>query len=392
MNQPWPNVALGELLKPVSRAEKVDPQRVYNILGARWYSKGLYIKETKDGSGINAQNLYLIKEGDFVYNRLFGWKGSFALATKADDGCYVSNEFPSFIIDREILDPIYLWRYFSQEKIWTEALGLSSGGTPTSRNRLKEEKFLSMIIPLPPLPEQCRIVAKIEAMAWKIREARGLRNQSFVESEALILSERDTIFKEALEKASARFDELATLERGKFSHRPRNDPRFFGGDHPWIQIGEIESSGKYIHQWNQTLNDEGLAISRKFPKGTLLVSIAATIGAVGILKFDCCIPDSIVAIIPKPGCDSEFIYHYLCFLRSHLEKIAPQSAQKNINLQILCPLPIPDLSEDEQLRIVSYLDGLQAKVDALKKLQAQTSAELDALLPSILDRAFKGDL
>jgi len=53
-------------------------------------------------------------------------------------------------------------------------------------------------------------------------------------------------------------------------------------------------------------------------------------------------------------------------------------------------LPIPPLSE--QRRIVAYLDDLQAKVDALKAQQAQAAAELDALLPSILDKAFKGEL
>ncbi len=55
-------------------------------------------------------------------------------------------------------------------------------------------------------------------------------------------------------------------------------------------------------------------------------------------------------------------------------------------------MPIPDLALEEQRRIVAYLDGLQAKVDALKALQAQTQAELDALLPSVLDKAFKGEL
>jgi type I restriction enzyme S subunit len=45
-----------------------------------------------------------------------------------------------------------------------------------------------------------------------------------------------------------------------------------------------------------------------------------------------------------------------------------------------------------QRRIVAELDALQAEVDALKRLQAETAAELDALLPSILDRAFKGEL
>jgi type I restriction enzyme S subunit len=54
------------------------------------------------------------------------------------------------------------------------------------------------------------------------------------------------------------------------------------------------------------------------------------------------------------------------------------------------PVPVPPLPE--QRRVVAYLDGLQAKVDALKRLQAETAAELDALLPSILDRAFRGDL
>lgn len=53
-------------------------------------------------------------------------------------------------------------------------------------------------------------------------------------------------------------------------------------------------------------------------------------------------------------------------------------------------LPVPSLDAQDQL--VSYLDGLQAKVDPLKQLQAETSAELDALLPSVLDRAFKGRL
>jgi type I restriction enzyme S subunit len=54
------------------------------------------------------------------------------------------------------------------------------------------------------------------------------------------------------------------------------------------------------------------------------------------------------------------------------------------------PIPLPALAE--QRRIVAYLDDLQAKVDALKKLQAETAAELDALMPSILDKAFRGEL
>jgi len=47
---------------------------------------------------------------------------------------------------------------------------------------------------------------------------------------------------------------------------------------------------------------------------------------------------------------------------------------------------------DEQRRIVAYLDDIQSKIDTLKKLQAETAEELNALLPSVLDKAFKGEL
>jgi len=219
-----------------------------------------------------------------------------------------------------------------------------------------------------------------------------LKRETIEDIESIINNSKAMIFTEAIKQNAIRLDAVADLARGKFSYRPRNDPRFFGGIHPWIQIAEIEASDKYIKQWTQTLNDEGLAISRKFPRGTLLISIAATIGSVGILDFDCCVPDSIVAVMPRKGINSEFLYHYLGNLRGHLEQIAPQSAQKNINLGILSSLPFPALQLPEQRRIVAYLDDLQARVDAVKQLQAETQAELDALLPSILDKAFRGEL
>ena len=87
----WNTVKLAEVLRPIARAEKVDAAKEYRILGARWYAQGLFVKDVTLGQGVRADKLYRVQEGDFVYNRLFAWKGSFALASGKDDGCYVSN-------------------------------------------------------------------------------------------------------------------------------------------------------------------------------------------------------------------------------------------------------------------------------------------------------------
>ncbi len=390
MNDGWQIVPIKEAAVPIERPERPVAGTVYRQLGVRLWGQGAYEREPLDGSQTRYGTLSRVEKDDIVVNKIWARNGSVAVVSETLAGCFVSGEFPTFAPHRGVLDPRW-FHWLTKTKGFWEQCDEKSRGT-SGKNRIRPEQFLQILVPLPPLPEQQRIVARIEELAGKIEEARGLRRAAVEEIEVLMVSTRASIFEEASKMGVARLDSLARLERGKFSHRPRNEPRFFGGDHPWIQIAEIESSRKYVRHWTQTLNDEGLAISRKFPKGTLLISIAATIGAVGILDFDCCVPDSIVAITPKAEIGGEYIYHYLCYLRTHLERVAPQSAQKNINLGILLPLPIPNLPLPEQRRIVAYLDDLQAKVDALKKLQAETAAELDAMMPSVLDRAFKGEL
>jgi type I restriction enzyme S subunit len=70
----------------------------------------------------------------------------------------------------------------------------------------------------------------------------------------------------------------------------------------------------------------------------------------------------------------------------------PNVGVPTLGLEVIrkAPLPLPTI--DDQRRTIAYLDSLQAKVDALKALQAETAAELDALLPAVLDKAFKGEL
>ena len=149
-----------------------------------------------------------------------------------------------------------------------------------------------------------------------------------------------------------KISEVAKLERGKFTHRPRNDPSYYNGKYPFIQTGDIPKEFYEISKYKQTLNEKGLNVSKVFPSGTLVLTIAANIGEVGILKFDSCFPDSLVGIsVDEKKADKMYILFMMKNLKKKLEQLSPESAQKNINLDILQNLiiPVPKLKEQQEI-------------------------------------------
>lgn len=173
--QDAPATEVGKHVALVKRIEQVFPNKTYILLGTRWYAGGLFAKDQKTGGDISAARLFRVHAGDFVYNRLFAWKGSFALASQEDDGCYVSGEFPTFEIDRKSVHPEYLMAVFRRPSAWQAAFDRSTGSTPTSRNRLKVERFLQMEIPVPSMPVQREVVelARKTQAALQLRKEQG---------------------------------------------------------------------------------------------------------------------------------------------------------------------------------------------------------------------------
>jgi type I restriction enzyme S subunit len=402
MNSP-PLVPLAEILKSVSRAERVDPEKTYRILGAHWYAAGLYVKDTLLGSQIRADKVYRIEKGDFVYNRLFAWKGSFAVATEANAGCYVSNEFPCFAIDQDQADSRFLWRYFSRLSAWEEALGLSTGGTPTSRNRLKEEKFLAMEFPLPPLSEQRRIVARIEELAGKINEARGLREQAAEEAEALVSRASSTLVDDAGWPNEPLGNLLTESPRNGLS--PKREVE--NGGRPMLRINAVSSSPtRFVNLGALKMvevEDEEAAPFELQSDDVFIVRYNGDINRVakaaiykGREASRSIFPDKLMRLRTD---HSKILPDFLVYalgsrrVRQQIEQIGKTTAG-NIGISggnaKSFQVPVPPIQD--QHRIVVELDAIQSQVVALKKLQAETGVKLIALLPSILDKAFKGKL
>ena len=165
-----------------------------------------------------------------------------------------------------------------------------------------------------------------------------------------------------------RLEEIASVERGKFSVRPRNDPKYFGGHLPFIQTGDVSNANIFVKNYSQTLNYAGIEVSRVFPEGTILITIAANIGDTAITQFQVACPDSLVGINPNTNITNTYFLKYVLDLsKETLDSQATQNAQKNINLQILRPLPccLPVL--EEQTKIATFLFAVDEKIAQLSR-------------------------
>lgn len=385
---PWPLVRLSEVLTHRKEFIRIDDAREYIRCRVQLHAKGIVLRDRVEGVLIKTKDQQVCRAGEFLVAEIDAKVGGFGVVPPELDGSIVSSHYFLFGVDPDRLDQGFL-DYCSKTPAFRDQVRAQGS---TNYAAIRPAHVLGYTVPLPRLPEQRRIVAKLDQLSARLAEARGLRRSTEESAPVVFETTCARIMATLLAEGSMPISEAVTFERGRFSHRPRNDPHFFGGSHPWIQIGEIESARKYVRSWSTTLNDQGLAISRKFPRGAVLISIAATIGAVAILDFDCCVPDSVVAALPHEPIRSEFLYYYLSNLRSHLEDIAPQSAQKNINLRILSDLPFPRITEGVQRRVVSHLDALADRITALSVQHQLAERELDALTPAILNRAFRGEL
>ena len=175
---------------------------------------------------------------------------------------------------------------------------------------------------------------------------------------------------------------------GKSKHR-RNDPSLFdGGTHKLIQTGDVARSDGVITTYTALYNEKGLQQSKKWPKGTLCITIAANIADSGILQFDACFPDSVVGFRPTTGLISaKFFEYFLRTSKDFLDASASSTAQKNINLGILDQLLIPVPPENEQHRIVSKIEELIEICDQLKAEIGNTQKTKINLADSIVELA-----
>ena len=154
-NQDFHTVTLGELLEEAQQREKVEPDQDYRLIGVRWWGGGVFIREEKPGREIKGTHLCRVSPDHIIYNRLFAFRGSFAIVGQEHEGCHASSEFPTFRMKPLVAHPAeksqYIVHCLNSPNYLRVVDKLSTGSTKQSRNRFKEDRFLNMQVELPSL-------------------------------------------------------------------------------------------------------------------------------------------------------------------------------------------------------------------------------------------------
>ena len=181
-----------------------------------------------------------------------------------------------------------------------------------------------------------------------------------------------------------KLNEKSSIQRGRFSPRPRNDPQFYNGDYPFVQTNDVVNSKGKITTYSQTLNEKGLKVSKLFSQGTILMTIAANIGFTGILTRDMTCPDSLVGIQCKKGLFNEFLNFYFIFNQKRIDYLAEEAAQKNINLSTLNSfhIPLPPLKEQEKIAeiLTTWDEAITKQEELLRAKELQKKGLMQKLL------------
>jgi type I restriction enzyme, S subunit len=259
-------------------------------------------------------------------------------------------------------------------------------------------------IDLPNLPSELsevrRTVGRIEELAARIEEARELRRRAIEESEALLSATSKYFFGEDctkfqkgnLKEFTKRITKGESPEWQGFTYQD-SGPLFVRSEN--VLWGELDLS-KQVHipaEFHQKLSR-----SQLHPGDVLINLVGASIGRSCVVPEDigeANVNQAVAVISPDPArLVSDYLMHFLISAPAQdiIQGGKVETARPNISLGDLRKLALPVPPLEEQRRIIAYLDGLETKINALKRHQAETAAELDALMPSILDRAFRGEL
>lgn len=398
----WPAKKLGEVLDVCDSGTWGDELlsgmpvlRSTNMQGGKLILDDLkYIDVSRD-----KMERYTLYEGDILITKSSGSVdhiGKSLFVTKEMSGKYGFSNFTQRLrMNRKLVLP--MWVYLKISNPATRSFLLGASQTTTGLRNLKISALNELQIPLPPLVEQRRIVARVEKLLVKIKETKRLRAEARAATQSLLSAELHKIFEEGKkkdwsvcnigDKQVMKMTSGGTPSRGIFS--------YYQGSIPWLKSGELNDDVNILDSEEHITEGAIKKSSAKvFPKNTVLLAMyGATAGKLGILGNPSATNQAIAGMTcVEKHLHYKYLFYVLVDIRNQIIKQAWGGAQPNLSQTILKKFQIPLPPITEQKKIVARLDKLSDKLKKLEAYQKSTDLDLARLEQSILHQAFSGEL
>ena len=197
----YPFVKIGDILYRNSDTITVADDVEYKQVTLKTNGGGAVLRDTKLGKDIGTKKQYRISAGQFIMSKIDARNGAFAVVTDELDGAIVTGDFPSFNVNKDRVNPSYLYLLSATSQFVRFAQSCSRG--TTNRQRIDISQFLNVKIPLPSIEEQNKIVTaynaaieqaeKLSTQAQKIDE----QIQNYLLQELSIETEKKTDYNQA---------------------------------------------------------------------------------------------------------------------------------------------------------------------------------------------------
>jgi type I restriction enzyme, S subunit len=266
--------------------------------------------------------------------------------------------------------------------------------TGTTRKRISRSKLGQILLPVPPLPEQGRIVGILDEAFQNIATAKGLAERNLQNTSALFASHLQSAFTQRGEGwVERRLDQIGTTQTG--STPSTSEGANYGTFIPFVKPADFNTDGSLDYE-NDGLTEKGLSEARRVVAGSvLMVCIGATIGKCGYCDRDIATNQQINALTPIDGVSHTFIY-YQMLTEEFQRRVLLSSGQATLPIinkskwsALTVTLP-PTL--EEQKRIASNLGALCEETQRVESIYQRKLAMLEALKKALLDQAFTGQL
>jgi type I restriction enzyme, S subunit len=377
----WVRAPLSRFLKPIVDVVNVDPDWTYPIVGVLNRGRGLLYREPVTGRSTAYKQLNRIGPGALVYSRLKAFEGAITVTPDELPESFASQEFPAFAFASDA-DPDFFRILTTTQGMWDALQGVSKG-MGGRRERVKPADFLDIVMNIPPLPVQERIVGIIGAVDGQINA---------LDNEANAL---DGVYRGFLLSLGRRYGEVKISEvvSGAFAGGTpsRGQPEFYGGDIPWLKSGEVENDS--IVTASEFITEAGLqgSSAKMVPAGATVVAMYGqgdTKGRAGFVEAPVSTNQAVLALVPNESVVlPRFLLHAVRSKTGDLRHRAVGSSQPNLSKSLVLSqtIPMPDSLADQERALVA-IDSVRATQAATRAGAARLREVRAGLLSGLLDR------